>query len=311
MIDNLYELNNVINDVANRALDYVAGHSQSGQMFLSHDYFADLISKEDFLKYGNFIASELSIRQEVLEPVSFVDGELDINMGLMYLKAYQWTPGDEKIFGCSFEDWMAMAAAPVHHEMSLSRLADLGAKALEHTLSDPGKPMTMSSLGLTPDEFTNLGQIAPEAKASCEYKQGEDLFIANWRVHVADTGEQYGPHCQFVNDSRPIVEFFDMNTVDPKWCPNGQFTGGQYYVDTLLGKDGRGGNYPYGLSLQGDCPAWTVSAAQMKVVISYLKSFDEQKHCKKPLSAQISQAQLKTSSNQENSHTQGHSDLQR
>jgi len=60
---------------------------------------------------------------------------------------------------------------------------------------------------------------------------------------------------------RPLVEFYD--TRYPA-TDDGQFTGGRYYLDTLL--DGKAG-----LNLAGDVPAWTLDATAMTVVRRWLR----------------------------------------
>lgn len=294
MIDSLRELNEVVNAVANRALDVVAERSTSGQRYVGLCDFGDLISQEDFERYADLIVSELNTREEILEPVVLVDGELDINMGLSYLKAYHWTPGDEEIFGCSFEEWLEMESKPVYHPLSLSRMAEVGERAVDF-LRDPhrtGKALNVMDLGLRRSEWESL---KANVITDFSYNPAGDLYIGKWRIHIADTGEKHGTFMHLFNAGKPIVEFYDMTCIDPKFAPNGQFTTGRYNVDTILNKDGYGDEtYPFGLSLQGDCPSWTVSSEEMKIVVSYLKSFDEYKARKKPhLSSMISTAEQK------------------
>lgn len=297
MITDLRELCSVVNEVATRAIEHVAANTQSGQMYLSYGYFVDLISEEDFMKYADLIAAEISDRPEVLEPVEFKDGELDINIGLDYCQAYQWCDGDEEIFGCSFDEWVEKEAKPTYSPMSLTRLAEVGENAVKFLLDydKPSQYLYAQALDLQPAEAREFARME---KDLAEYFPYADLYIGKWRVHVADTGELHGTFMDQFNDKKPIVEFYDMTTIDPKFCPNGQFTGGQYYVDTILGKDDYGsGKYPLGLSLQGDCPAWTVSAKEMKTVIAYLRSFEEYKAAHKPsLSTKIESAQHKADS---------------
>lgn len=162
MIDNLRELNDVINAVANRALDIVAEHSTSGQRYVDYSDVADLISKEDFIKFADLIVSELSGRPEVLEEVVFDAGELDINMGLAYCKAYVWCDGDEEIFGCSFEEWLEKKAEPVSHPLSLTRMAEIGHAAVAHILetSDMAIEDLTECVGMSMaevDEITGIG----------------------------------------------------------------------------------------------------------------------------------------------------------
>ena len=134
MINNLYDLNDTINAVVNRALDIVAEHSTSGQRYVDHSDVADLISYEDFHKYIDLISHEMSSREEVLEPVSIDGGQLDVNLGLAYCKAYEWCDGDEEIFGCSFEEWLKREAEPISHPLSVSRMAEIGHAAVAHIL---------------------------------------------------------------------------------------------------------------------------------------------------------------------------------
>lgn len=281
MIATLQELNEVVNAVANRALDIVAERSTSGQRYVDHYDFSDLITREDYEKYANLIVEELNTREEILEPVVLNDGQLDINMGLAYCKAYQWIDGDEEIFGCSFEQWLEQEAKPVHHPLSLTRMAQIGEKAVEFLLDydNYGLPLTALDLGLKPAE---VKAIKNKDAVQAEYVPNEDLFLGKWRIHIADTGEKYGTHLHLVNEKTPLVEFYDMNCIDPKFCPNGQFTGGVYRVDTLLRDANDYVEYPVGLVLAEDCPEWTVSAEEMKVVLAYLHSFEKHKAGRKP-----------------------------
>lgn len=227
MIESLRELNDVINAVANRALDVVAKCSTSGQRYIDHSYFADLISKEDFLKFSDLIVSELNTREEIIEPVNLSNGELDINIGLDYCEAYQWCDGDEEIFHCSFEEWLEKKVKPVYHPLSLSRMAEIGEKAVSFMLNpdNMGLPFMAEDLGLKTDE---LDAFSKENIEEAEFIPGQDLYLGNWRVHIADTGEKHGTFMHLVNEGKPIVEFYDMTTINQTFCPNGQFTGGVY-----------------------------------------------------------------------------------
>jgi hypothetical protein len=63
----------------------------------------------------------------------------------------------------------------------------------------------------------------------------------------------------------PIVEFYDRRyLIDGE---HGQFTGGYYNTDTLLGRTEFGSG---GLDLHGGVDAWTVDEASMDVVRAWL-----------------------------------------
>lgn len=65
----------------------------------------------------------------------------------------------------------------------------------------------------------------------------------------------------------PIVEFYDrIGAVGGK---HGQFTGGYYDADTLLGRDGYG-HADGGLNLYGGVDDWTVDADSMDLVRAWL-----------------------------------------
>lgn len=102
-------------------------------------------------------------------------------------------------------------------------------------------------------------------------------------VRIVRPGERHGLNGMLTNDTdEELVEFYDARydfaQSDPdiytKWLPfGGQFIA-RYYWETLSGQDGysrSGGEYPRGLDLQGDEPAWKVDAASMKEVMSWLR----------------------------------------
>lgn len=105
----------------------------------------------------------------------------------------------------------------------------------------------------------------------------KDLFAGKWRIHVVPNGGRYGSHNHLVNEGAPIVQFFDCSANKQAFGTDGQLAS-SYYVDTILGRDGWSkGEYPVGLSLDADVPQWTVSAEEMKKVISYLESMYQEK----------------------------------
>lgn len=73
-------------------------------------------------------------------------------------------------------------------------------------------------------------------------------------------------------DGGLVASFLDLKQ-DKVRFPDGQFTGGCYYVSTLLGEDGFGWDIRKangGLNLYGGVPEWTVDAATVKKVGAWL-----------------------------------------
>lgn len=68
-----------------------------------------------------------------------------------------------------------------------------------------------------------------------------------------------------------LVDFHD--TRYPQFGHFGQFTGGRYYVETVLGRDGYGPGTG-GLELQGGVDAWTLDAQSMATVRDWLTGFE-------------------------------------
>lgn len=64
-----------------------------------------------------------------------------------------------------------------------------------------------------------------------------------------------------------MVEVYDLTYAgDPRFTPDGQFTGGRYFVDTLLND-----HDPHvGINLQGGEPLWRIDAATWDDVIVWL-----------------------------------------
>ena len=69
-----------------------------------------------------------------------------------------------------------------------------------------------------------------------------------------------------------FASFLDLKQ-DRARFPDGQFTGGYYYISTLLGEDGFGWDIRKangGLNLHGAVPEWTVDAATLKKIGAWL-----------------------------------------
>ena len=78
------------------------------------------------------------------------------------------------------------------------------------------------------------------------------------------------PNCEPRTTTKATVEFYDLRYPH---TPDGQFTGGYYYVDTIMGRDGYS-NASGGLDLMGNVSDWKVDARWMGIVrdwISYLE----------------------------------------
>ena len=79
-------------------------------------------------------------------------------------------------------------------------------------------------------------------------------------VRLIHAGDKYGLNDCLTWEGETGIEFTDIST------PFRQFTGGLYYLDTILKHKG-------GLMLNGDSPEWTISGQEMaKVMRAYFKS---------------------------------------
>lgn len=117
----------------------------------------------------------------------------------------------------------------------------------------------------------------------CE-KHPKELLIGKWRVAVVEKGDLHGAYrAMYYENDKPIVEFYDMSQ-DKEYFPNGQFTGGQYFLETLLTTDIYSSSITdmakakVGLSLYADVPSWTVEPGDLAVIGTWLqavqKNFD-------------------------------------
>lgn len=67
-----------------------------------------------------------------------------------------------------------------------------------------------------------------------------------------------------------VVRFYDTEQITEDW-PRGQFTGGSYYVTTLL--DDRKGLEEGGLNLHGGVDAWSATNAEMVEVFKLIDDY--------------------------------------
>lgn len=112
-------------------------------------------------------------------------------------------------------------------------------------------------------------------------KHPKEFCIGKWRVAVVQQGETYGHGGAVVHeDAKPVVEFYDMSQ-DIEWFPNGQFTGGRYYLETLMTSDrwsesiDKVAERGSGLCLHGDVPSWTVPAGELAVIAAWLRAVQD------------------------------------
>ena len=101
----------------------------------------------------------------------------------------------------------------------------------------------------------------------------DDLHIGRIRVHLVFPGDRYGLDDRLVyekeeadehNDGGPLVEFYDESQDEARF-PGGQFVSRYYSKDTASHEEG------CGLSLYGGVPSWTLNAAQMDAVKSWMQ----------------------------------------
>jgi hypothetical protein len=91
-----------------------------------------------------------------------------------------------------------------------------------------------------------------------------------WGIQVVLTGDTYGRSNSIVNDRGPMVEFYDERRVSEGRDP---YFVSRYYVETLKSDEyGAAHPGPYGLNLQGDSVAWSVSSEGMHLVMGFIDS---------------------------------------
>lgn len=107
-----------------------------------------------------------------------------------------------------------------------------------------------------------------------------NLYAGKWRVRLILPGEHYGLGDAVTYDKEeadkygmglPLVEFYDCSQ-NPATFPGGQFTGGRYYLTTLMGLDPLGTplSEKTALALNGDVPEWTVAGEDFMRVAGWL-----------------------------------------
>lgn len=110
-------------------------------------------------------------------------------------------------------------------------------------------------------------QVCPAPAISATIDLGTNNAGRIMQMVIIGTGQRYGRDLCLINNDLPLVEFNDCtNGVDLNG--RGQFTGGRYYISSILERrQGRG------LILDGDnANVWHISAPQMLVVVERLKA---------------------------------------
>jgi len=89
--------------------------------------------------------------------------------------------------------------------------------------------------------------------------------VEKFNVRIVKTGDKYGRNDCLTNDRAAMVEFYDSRYTDQTFGDCGQFVS-RYYISTLVES-----KFPYGLSLDGGIPEWSVSAEGMAQVLEYIQ----------------------------------------
>jgi hypothetical protein len=92
------------------------------------------------------------------------------------------------------------------------------------------------------------------------------LDLIRFRVLYIPVGVEH-PHYPAVKEEKPLVEFYDKFY---DHTPDGQFTGGRYFAETLLEDSKR--LRTVGLSLYGDVPAWVIFPSEMNLTINWIEN---------------------------------------
>lgn len=89
--------------------------------------------------------------------------------------------------------------------------------------------------------------------------------IGVFNVRIVRYGDRYGlDDCLTHDEQEPMVEFYDASQCVIKFGPRGQFVS-RYYCSTILENE-----FPWGLSLDGGIPQWSVSSSGMAHVKDFI-----------------------------------------
>jgi len=96
------------------------------------------------------------------------------------------------------------------------------------------------------------------------------MDLMRFRVLYIPVGVEH-PHFPAVKHEKPIVEFYDMLY---QHTPDGQFTGGRYYIETLLEDSER--LRVTGLSLEGSIPSWVIFPTEMNNTLNWIEALQKE-----------------------------------
>jgi len=181
MISDIYDLSETITKVATRIVEISTQNTTEGSWICTHDDVEDLISYEDYLQYFDFIAYELSGREEVLELEAY-DEQFDASYALNYCPNYIWHEGDGEIFHMTEEEWeQSFQALPISKPLPMHRLAQIGQSVIENTLQNGDKTIGIltEGLGLSTNELTQLGINAPNVTNHIQENKNRTIPLNN------------------------------------------------------------------------------------------------------------------------------------
>lgn len=287
--------------IGNNATDWAfKTYDGSEQSFIQAMH--DLWEEPSFCQLPHYMEKEFGCPSEEwqLEPlpmehIGFEDEISEVN-GLLnfYIPV---TFGVDRVFGTDVEsldndDWlniyanydMARGEVSDHLDISLNR-ADGSIESLTYPLDAEQRESLrqkmdaycLEQVGKTLDDYVK--EVA-ESEADSDAAHIADFTVGKYRVHIVPPGGTYGLDGRMTyslgdadeyGHGLPLVEFYDI-TQDPVKFPGGQFTGGRYYMSTLLGMESLGDSIEnmQALSLDGSIPAWTVGREELQTIYRHL-----------------------------------------
>lgn len=96
-----------------------------------------------------------------------------------------------------------------------------------------------------------------------------------FNARVLAPGDRYGLNGCLTCGEEPMVEFYDATYEDEEGFSDlGQFTGGRYYLSTLLGEGPYAERVPgQGLLLYGAQPEWSIGAHNLTEVLGFAQGY--------------------------------------